>query len=229
VELETAQKMPEDPEDLAVLVAQYPHGRVPRELRRRQIVAVATELFVGLGFASASMDELARRVGVSKPVVYDLVGSKDELFHEIVTAESARLAGRVKAAVESEPELALRLRAGTLAFFRFIGERRAAWRSLMALSDTPITAELAYARRFHAEVVASLLADGAGELGAVFDSAVIAATAHAINGAIEALALWWHDHPETSPEALADLLTTLVAPGLVALAESSEERRNKNF
>lgn len=224
MEPDSRQGPPEDPGELAALVAEYPHGRVPRELRRRQIVAVATELFVGRGFASASMDELARRVGVSKPVVYDLVGSKEELFHEIVTAEAARLAQRVQAAVDSEPDIALRLRAGTLAFFQFIGERRAAWRSLMALSDAPITAELARARRFQADAVASLLSKGAAETGVVLDPAVVSATAHAINGAIEALALWWHDHPDASPEALADLATDLVAPGLVLLSERGPNR-----
>jgi AcrR family transcriptional regulator len=205
-------------EALATLVAEYPHGRVPRELRRRQLLAVATDLFIGRGFVSASMDEVARRAGVSKPVIYELVGSKEHLFHEVVMAEVARLAARVQDAVNAEPDQTQKLRSGTLAFFRFIGERRAAWRALMAMPEAPITAELAEARRVHARSVAALLARGAEEAGAVVDAMTLDAVAHAINGATEALALWWNDHPEMTPEALAEIVTQLVAPGLLAVA-----------
>lgn len=214
--METAPE--ETVEALATLVAEYPHGRVPRELRRRQILAVATDLFIGRGFVSASMDEVARRAGVSKPVIYELVGSKEQLFHEVVAAEVARLAARVTDAVNAEPDQTQKLRCGTLAFFRFIGERRAAWRALMALPEARVTAELAEARRVHARSVASLLARGAAETGAEVDAMTLDAAAHAINGATEALALWWNDHPEVTAEALAELVTQLVAPGLLAIA-----------
>lgn len=210
----------ETPDSLAALVAEHRHGRVPRELRRRQILAVATELFVGRGFAATFMDEVAKGAGVTKPIVYELVGSKEQLFHEVVTAEVVRLATRVEAAVSAEPDQTQRLRAGTLAFFQFIGERRAAWRSLMALSEAPVTAELGEARRFHARSVARLLSQGALESGAAVDPMILDAAAYAINGATEALALWWNDHPEAAPEALADLVTGLVAPGLLMLASA---------
>lgn len=208
----------ETAEYLATLVAEHAHGRVPRELRRRQVLAVATELFIDRGFLSASMDEIARRVGVSKPVVYELVGSKEALFHEVVQAEIARLGERVEAAVNAEPDPTEKLRAGTLAFFRFISERRAAWRSLMAMPEASMTSEMAGARRVHARLVASLLMRSAAESGIDADPIVIDAVAHAINGASEALALWWHAHPELSAEALAEIATQLVAPGLLAFS-----------
>ncbi|MBM4363784.1 MAG: helix-turn-helix transcriptional regulator, partial [Deltaproteobacteria bacterium] len=107
--------------DASAEVAAYPHGRVPREVRRRQVVALAEELFGERGFQAASMDELARRAGVSKPVIYDLVGSKEELFHEVLARESAELAARVEAAVEGEAVREQKLHAGALAFFRFAG------------------------------------------------------------------------------------------------------------
>ena len=210
----------ETPEALGALVAEYPHGRVPRELRRRQVIAVATALFIERGYVGVSMEEVARRAGVTKPVVYDLAGSKDQLFHEIVMAEAQRLAARVQRAVESEPESALKLRAGTLAFFEFIGDRRAAWRSLMAQPEAPLTTQMAGARRFHAGSVASLLAKASVESGRAVSPLVLDALAHAINGATEALALWWNDHPELTPEQLADLTHRLVGPGLLLFGEA---------
>lgn len=198
-------------------VAEFVHGRVPRDLRRRQVLAVATELFVERGFVSTSMDELARRVGVSKPVIYDLVGSKEGLFREVVVQEAQALARAVETAVAAESDREQRLYAGTLAFFRFVQSRRAAWDALMTAESAPVNAEVAAARGFHATAVSALLTRGAAELGARVDPERSAACAHAINGAFEALATWWREHPQVSPEEIAKLATDLVQPGLSTL------------
>jgi AcrR family transcriptional regulator len=202
-------------EQLQAEVEAFPHGRVPRELRRRQVLAVANALFVERGFAAASMDELARRVGVSKPVIYELVGSKEALFSELVAQEAQALAAAVEAAVSANPG-GDRMYAGALAFFRFARERRAAWDTLLTAEAVPVNAELAAARRFHAAQVARLIARGAAELGEQADPIKIEACAQAINGAFEALADWWKAHPELAAETLAELAAKLVSPGLRA-------------
>ena len=61
----------------------FQHGRVPRPVRERQLLELAEALFAERGYAGASMDELARRAGVTKPVVYELFGSKDGLFERL--------------------------------------------------------------------------------------------------------------------------------------------------
>jgi len=58
--------------ELDAEVAKHRRGRVPRALRRRQLLAQAHGLFVEFGYSGASMDELARRVGVSKPEIFEL-------------------------------------------------------------------------------------------------------------------------------------------------------------
>ena len=201
--------------------AAFPHGRVPREVRRRQVVALATSLFIERGYQAASMDELGRRAGVSKPVIYELVGSKEELFREVMTLEARELARRVESAVNAEPSHEEKLHAGALAFFGFVSERRAQWSTLMSQEAGPVTAEVAAARRFHAKVVAELLAKGAAELGGPMDPVLTEACAHAINGAFESLATWWQEHPDVDVETLAGLATGLVSPGLIAFARGT--------
>src|ERR1035441_8763922 len=61
-----------------MLVANYRTGRVPRAVRSAQLLELADQLFAERGFHAASMDELARRAGVSKPVIYDHFGSKEQ-------------------------------------------------------------------------------------------------------------------------------------------------------
>ncbi len=212
---------------IAAEVAEFAHGRVPRELRRRQVLAVASQLFVERGFTDASMDELARRVGVSKPVIYALVGSKEALFGEVVAQEAQALARTVEDAVNAQTQADpdAQLYAGALAFFRFAEERRAAWDALLAAEAAPVNAELAAARRFHAKSVAGLLARGAAAQGAALDPLMLDACAQAINGAFEALAAWWKEHPAVSAETLASLAATLVASGLHGLSEATPRAR----
>jgi len=200
-------------------VAGFPHGRVPRALRMQQVLAAAEALFVERGYAQSSMDELARRVGVSKPVIYDLVGSKEQLFGALVDAEAQALAAEVGAAVSSGSEPTQRLYAGALAFFRFAERKRAAWDALYTADGAPVSAELKQARRFHAGAIAALLARGAEDLGRPTDPILLDASAQAINGAFEALAEWWKDHPHVTAETLAELATALVARGLLGLIE----------
>lgn len=202
-------------------VSDYPRGRVPREVRRREVIDLAAALFVERGYDGASMDELARRADVSKPVVYDLVGSKEELFRDVMTLEAEELSRRVSDAVAREPLREERLRAGATAFFRFVGERREKWAALMAMDAAPVTREVARARRYHTKVVAGLLAQGAAEVGNEADPILTDACAHAINGACEAMAMWWQEHPEVEADVLAGLLTELVSPGLLALSNGT--------
>ena len=65
-----------------------PTGRgASRERRRLRILAAAEELFALHGFAKATVDEIARRAGVSKGLVYDHYDSKEELLRAVWTGQ----------------------------------------------------------------------------------------------------------------------------------------------
>lgn len=73
-------------------VARHAHGRVPRELRRRQLLAVAEALFVERGYAATSMDDVAAEAGVTKLIVYRHFESKDDLYRAVLDRTTVRLA-----------------------------------------------------------------------------------------------------------------------------------------
>lgn len=58
--------------------------RLPAAARRDVIERAATEVFAERGYAGASIDEIARRAGVSPPVVYDHFASKLALFERLL-------------------------------------------------------------------------------------------------------------------------------------------------
>ena len=199
-------------------LAGHRHGRVPRDLRRRQVVSVATELFAEVGFTGASMDELARRVGVSKPVIYDLVGSKEQLFSTVTDSFARELGDRIVAAVVDADEPRAQFRAGAVAFFTFVAEQRDAWVTLGATGTASVHAGLDGVRRRQADLVALLLAEWFRRSAGEADQGDVDLAAHVVNGAFEAAAVWWRDHPDRSPADLASFVTDLVVPGLDALA-----------
>ncbi len=206
-------------------VRTHAHGRVPRELRRRQLLAVAEQLFVAQGYAATSMDDVAAGAGVSTPIVYELVGSKHEVFEACMARAADALATRVAEAVlAAEDDDATRLRAGALAWFEFIGERRSLWDALLASDDAPASAAIEAVRARQDAFVGAQLAATAEAEGRTVDAELVGAVATAMNGAFEALGRWWSDHPDRSAEELADLYTALVLPGLTGLLGWTDRR-----
>jgi AcrR family transcriptional regulator len=74
------------------------------ETRVEQILNEAAVLFRDKGFAGASMSDLARTVGVSKPALYHHFASKEELFVAVIVREPQAAADQMKA-VAADPSL----------------------------------------------------------------------------------------------------------------------------
>jgi AcrR family transcriptional regulator len=190
-------------------IEDYQHGRVPRAVRERQVLELAEALFAERGYAGASMDELARRAGVTKPVVYELFGSKDGLFGACVDSAIERLAGDIAAAVRAETDPEARLRAGGLAFVRFAADNRVAW-DLMTMGGS-FAEQAQRVRSSQADLIRELMAEMARP---DVDERELEVAAHAINAAYEGVAHWMWAHPGVPIEEVADWVVELLLPGL---------------
>ncbi|MGE4427383.1 MAG: TetR/AcrR family transcriptional regulator [Solirubrobacteraceae bacterium] len=196
-----------------------PRGRVPPAEREEQVLGLARELFVERGYTLASMDEIARRAGVSKPMIYELVGSKEALYDRCVERAGEELARVVTEAVLSTEDPLSRIRVGAIAFLHHVAERGGGWDLLLTTGPDPSDAPIWRIRRQQAELLTRLTADTVAEMGVELDQWRIEAMAHAVNSAFEGLAFWWRSRPGVTAEELVDWMATLVVPGLVALAE----------
>ena len=190
-------------------VEDFKHGRVPRPVRERQLLELAEALFAERGYAGASMDELARRAGVTKPVVYELFGSKDGLFGACVDRSIERLAADISTAVRAEDEPEARLRAGGLAFIRFAAGNRVAW-DLMSMGGS-FEQKARAVRSSQAELIRELMAEMARD---DVDQRELEVAAHAVNAAYEGVAHWMWAHPDVPIEQIADWIADLLIPGL---------------
>jgi AcrR family transcriptional regulator len=200
-------------------VDDFRHGRVPRAVRERQILSLAEELFSERGYESASMDELAHRAGVSKPMIYGLVGSKEALFRRCFERSGDELNARMMAAVaKGHGDLASEVRATASAFYEFIGEHSSAWAMLFSLDTGGRTeASVSAIRRRQAEFTAARIIGRANSQGIDLDPLRVDAAASLLNGGYETLAHWGREHPDISTEQLVEWLVEFIVPGLQAL------------
>ncbi|MBM7819109.1 AcrR family transcriptional regulator [Cellulosimicrobium cellulans] len=65
--------------------------RMPRDERRTQLLTIAEELFASHGYHHISMDDIADRAGVGKPVLYRHFPSKLDLYLALIDDQGDRL------------------------------------------------------------------------------------------------------------------------------------------
>lgn len=103
------------------------------ERRRPLVLDAAMGLFLEHGYEGASMEEIARAAGVSKPVLYDCFDGKAALFRALYQREDARVMAEVRAALPEgeveDPETALF--EGFAAFLRAVAAAPDAYRVIL--------------------------------------------------------------------------------------------------
>jgi AcrR family transcriptional regulator len=188
--------------------------RVGRAERERQILDAAIAVFGERGYQSASMDQVAERVGVTKPVLYTHFGSKHGLLLACIARARAELLEVTSAAAASAATPEEMLRRGTLAFFDYLERQAPEWTILYAESAVAGEA-IEEIRAQQTDFIATLLAAQAPGT----DPQRLTGWAQVIVGACERLALWRARAGITSEEATAYLMD-LVWTGLANAAES---------
>ena len=104
--------------------------RMPRAERQAQILGVAEQVFAERGFQATTMEEVADRVGVTKPMIYEYFGSKEGLLAACVANARAQLLQATESAWEAVPAgspMEEQFGAGVAAFFRFIDDHASAF------------------------------------------------------------------------------------------------------
>jgi len=170
----------------------------------------ARALFAARGYADVTMDEVAAAVGVTKPLLYNYFGNKEQLFLACMEPAAEALLESVVSAVAGAGDAPGALRDGIHAFFAFLDSDGEAWRVLHD-ETLPGGGEIAlrvaaYRARMEALVTAALQERT--------ESRAVEPLSVAIFGAAEALGRWWLRSGELSAERTAELLIRTIEPGL---------------
>src|SRR6266487_2138351 len=76
--------------------------RMTGQERREQLLDVGRVLFAEKGFEATSIEEIADRAKISKPIVYEHFGGKQGLYAVIVDREVQQLLERITAALDAD-------------------------------------------------------------------------------------------------------------------------------
>ncbi|MBC7793383.1 MAG: TetR/AcrR family transcriptional regulator [Clostridia bacterium] len=157
--------------------------------RRTQLLEISREVFAAGSYESTSLDEVAHRAGVSKPIIYEHFGAKEGLYAAIVDREMDQLVARVSERIANGSPRE-RFEAAVLAFMTYAKEEPAGFAVLTR--DSPS----ASARRGLTRVIDDL----AHRVGDVFRNELEAAGyeakaapiyAHALVGLVTQVGQWW--------------------------------------
>ena len=190
---------------------------VPRAVRSEQMLDVAGEVFAARGYHAASMDEIADRADISKPMLYAYFESKETLYCAYIKRSGERLLATMDEVVDPELSTERQLWVSTLAFLTYVEHHRDGWAVLyqeLATSGRPFAATVADIRDAIMRRVAALLGRHVEDGDEAERGLRAEALALGFVGAGESLANWWIEHPRQTREQVACRLMDVAWLGL---------------
>lgn len=104
--------------------------------RREQLLDVSRRLFAEKGFEGTSVEEIAARAQVSKPVVYEHFGGKEGMYAVVVDREIQALTGALTGALEAGGHPQVLVERTALALLEYIETSTDGFRILVR--DSPV-------------------------------------------------------------------------------------------
>jgi AcrR family transcriptional regulator len=187
-------------------------ARLPAAERRRQLIEVAIDVFAQHGLHGASMNQVAKAAGVTKPVLYQHFPSKRELYREVLEDVGGRLEAAIVKATADAAGPHQQVEAGFRTYFRWVAAERAAFTLLFGGTTRSDDAFVETAQRVEATIadaVAALIdVDG-------LDAMQRRVLAHGIVGIAESTSRHWvANNLPLDPDELAAQTAELAWAGL---------------
>ena len=199
-----------------------PRGRMTAAERREQLIAIARGAFAERGFDGVSVEEIAARAAVSKPVVYEHFGGKEGLYAVVVDREVQQLLGTMREALTATSQRML-LEQATFALLDYVEASSDGFRILVRDSP-PGSGTGTYVSIISDTVtrVEGILGDQFAARG--FDPKVAPLYAQMLVGMVSTVGQWWLDARTPGKDVVAAHLVNLAWNGLANLEQNPELR-----
>ncbi len=198
---------------IGVLVAK--RVRMTAQQRREQLVGVARTVFAERGFEATTIEEIAERANVSKPVVYQHFGGKQGVYAVVVDREVRRLTESLARAFDARHPRKIAEHAAD-SFLGYIEEHEEGFRVLVR--DAPIGMTGGSFASVIADVATraeELLVEEFADRG--FDQDTAPMYALMLVGAVALVGEWWLEHRTLTREQVAAHVVNLLWNGLRGL------------
>ncbi|MEV7088391.1 TetR/AcrR family transcriptional regulator [Streptomyces sp. NPDC093085] len=180
--------------------------------RREQLLDIGRTVFAEKGFEATSVEEIAAKAGVSKPVVYEHFGGKEGLYAVVVDREMRQLLDMVTSALTAGHPREL-LEQAAFALLDYIERYTDGFRILVR--DSPVAQSTG--------TFASLISDIATQVEDIlgmefknrgFDPKLAPLYAQALVGMVALTGQWWVDARRPKKSEVAAHLVNLAWHGL---------------
>ena len=186
--------------------------RLSASERRAQLIEVGRGVFAKHGYEGTSVEEIAKRAKVSKPIVYEHFGGKEGLYAVVVDREMEYVERRIVEAISSGSPRE-RVERASLAFLSYVRDHPDGFAVLS--QDSPLTSSRG--------TMSSLLNDMAERVGDVFassfketgyDPKAAPIYANALIGMVTFVGKWWTEERKPDVEEVAKHIGALAWMGL---------------
>ncbi|WP_273652156.1 TetR/AcrR family transcriptional regulator [Cellulomonas fimi] len=193
--------------------------------RRAQLLDVSRRLFAEKGFDGTSIEEIASRAEVSKPVVYEHFGGKEGIYAVVVDREITALTGALTGALEGGGHPKVLVERTALALLSYIEASEDGFRILVR--DSPVAQATGTFSSLIGDVatkVEHLLADQFRSQG--LDPRTAPIYAQMLVGMVALTGQWWLDARRPRKAEVAAHLVNLAWNGLSGLERRPQLTRN---
>lgn len=186
--------------------------RMTGQERREQLLDVGRSIFAARGFDAASIEEIAQRAKITKPVVYEHFGGKEGLYAVIVDREVQVLLGRISGALDADHPRAM-LEQAACAFLGYVQDEQDGFRVLVR--DSPVAGS--------SGTLASLIGDLAAQVEYIlagefkkrnYDAKLAPIYSRALVGMVAQVGEWWLDSRDFSLDEVAAHIVNIAWNGL---------------
>lgn len=190
--------------------------RMTGKQRREQLIVIGRTLFADKGFEATTVEEIAARAGVSKPVVYEHFGGKEGLYAVVVDREIRTLLDAITGALDERTHARALVERAALALLDYVENSSEGFRILVRDSPTGQSTGS----------FASLISDVASQvehiLAAQFkasglDPKTAPIYAQMLVGMVALTGQWWLDSPKFKKDEVASHLVNLAWNGLTGI------------
>ncbi|HIF94971.1 MAG: TetR/AcrR family transcriptional regulator [Myxococcales bacterium] len=195
--------------------------RMPREERRKQLMEVSRGVFSELGYEAASLEEIAERAGVSRPILYSHFGDKHGLFEAVVSEQIALVREVVAQSLMGPGEPRELVENSMRAFFTYVRDHPDGHAVLtrdapVHISDSGLGVMLdGLAKDIALVIAAQIRAMGLDPSPApIYANALVGIGAH--------IGRWWREHPDVSLDQVTTQTTDLIWSGFGGLTEAAK-------
>ncbi|STC70070.1 TetR/AcrR family transcriptional regulator [Corynebacterium pilosum] len=185
--------------------------RMTGKQRREQLITVGRSVFAERGVDGTSVEEIAQRADVSKPVVYEHFGGKEGLYAVIIDREMLHLEQVITQALQGGSWRA-RIEQAVIELLTYVEEQTDGF--LILVRDQVPGEERSYATLLNMAVgqVSHILARAFEHQG--LDPELATLYGQALVGMVSNTAQWWLDEREPAKEVVAAHIVNLCWNGL---------------